>query len=201
MQSCQYQCTAQRVALPVWAERRDSRYLSLATARASGAQLPARHRCNPVILHQSTKKIHHQAIHRPVEITGVQTGQLRYRLIEPGKAPDQQQPGQTAATDTVQCPHIEEGPAHVTVGTADELDHLDLGAAVFDMQADGITDHQQQRGNQNQGQGEDETLAQPQHGGQPLDPLQVQSVPAARGACFPGCGPAPAAVPDPPAPG
>src|SRR5690606_623347 len=78
------------------------------------------------------------------EVTVVEPRQAHHRRVQPGQAEGQHQPGQQAGAQAIQRAQVEEGTAHVAVGSAHQFDDLDLLAAVLDMQADGVADYQQQ---------------------------------------------------------
>src|SRR5690606_4587688 len=108
------------------------------------------------------------------EIASVEPRQVDHRLVQPAQPVGQQQPGDQSRAQAIERAHVEEGPAHVAIGATDQLDHLDLGAPILDVQADGVADHQQQGGDQQQRQAEDEAVAQLENRRQSLDPEQIQ---------------------------
>src|SRR5262245_54786869 len=80
----------------------------------------------------------------------VEAAELERAAIEPGETADGlaedadhrqgDQPGGDAAAQPIPDAVVQERPAHEGIAAADQLGHFDLGAAVLDVEPDGIAD-------------------------------------------------------------
>ncbi len=90
------------------------------------------------------------------EVTAINLGQGRNRPTENDHRDLDNGPGQQGAGKPVQHSRIEKRPADKRIRSAHELGHFDLGAAVEDLEADGVADHGEHTGaEQHRGNGQE----------------------------------------------
>ncbi len=111
--------------------------------------------------------------HQP-EVAVVKPRQLLHHPFAPDHHHLCQPPGQHAADDAEPDAGIKEGTMNKGIGRPHQLEHLDLGSLVEDIEAQGVADDEQHGGEQQHGDAGDGVAQQVHDPLQPGQPLQIQ---------------------------